>query len=155
MNAPPTFRRIMDIIRNSSSWSSLLDDIIIFLKNNDQHLKDIFVVLSTLSVAWVAGDSTICCADHYTYHLCLSVDTRQRRTVSLVLGAVSTFSGKISPWKFFSLPLHWSLWPLTLRGNLWPLHGTKSISWLYRIVSQNSFVMFCAGLSHPSAWQKC
>lgn len=49
-NAPATFQRALDTILNKYIWKSLLvylDDIIIFLKNNDHHLKDSEDVLST------------------------------------------------------------------------------------------------------------
>ena len=56
-NAPATFQRALDIILSSVRWQSCLiylDDVIVFSKNVEQHLKDVDVVLKLLGKAGVS-----------------------------------------------------------------------------------------------------
>ena len=51
MNAPATFQRMLDILLSGYRWKSCLiylDDIIIFSKDYDTHLKDVDVILRAL-----------------------------------------------------------------------------------------------------------
>ena len=51
MNAPVTFQRMLDILLSGYRWKSYLiylDDIIIFSKDYDTHLKDVDVILRAL-----------------------------------------------------------------------------------------------------------
>ena len=51
MNDPATFQRMLDILLSSYRWKSCLiylDDIIIFSKDYESHLKDVNVILQAL-----------------------------------------------------------------------------------------------------------
>ena len=51
MNAPATFQRMLDILLSGYRWKSCLiylDDIIIFSKDYDSHLKDVEVIIQAL-----------------------------------------------------------------------------------------------------------
>ena len=51
MNAPATFQRMLDILLSGYRWKSCLiyfDDIIIFSKDHETHLKDVDVILSAI-----------------------------------------------------------------------------------------------------------